>query len=70
MGGQPSSPGPPGGARLSDEEIRAIARAVRAAVARRPPDDPRADICSVRHELPPADEDRVIAELERNFGLN
>jgi hypothetical protein len=54
------------GRRLTDEEIRALARAIRDAVRRPPGDDWRDHICSVRHELPAADEDRLIAALERD----
>jgi hypothetical protein len=54
------------GGRLTDEEIRALARAIRDAVRRPPGDDWRDDICSVHHELPAADEDRLIAALARD----
>lgn len=51
-------------AALPDAEIRRIAAAVsRAMGRRRPPDDPRRDVLSPAHELPPADEDRVAAAL-------
>jgi hypothetical protein len=47
--------------RPTDAEVREIAAAIARAVRRPPPDDPRDNICSVMHELPPEDEDRVIA---------
>jgi hypothetical protein len=57
--------GPEGRARPSDDEILAIARRIRRAAFERPADDPRRDVLSVCHELPPADEARVEAALER-----
>jgi hypothetical protein len=50
---------------LTDAEIVVIARAIREAVRRAPTGDSRSDIGSAWHELPPDDEDRVIAALER-----
>jgi hypothetical protein len=47
----------------TDEEVRDIAAELTRAVRRPPPDDPRDNICSALHELPPEDEDRVIAAL-------
>jgi hypothetical protein len=49
---------------LSDAEVQTIAAAIARAVSHPPLGDPRDDILSLRHELPPADEDRVIAALE------
>jgi hypothetical protein len=49
----------------SDAAIREIARQVRAAFRRPPPDDHTRWILSAAAELAPADEDRVIAALAR-----
>ena len=49
---------------LTDAEIGDIAARIARAVAAPRPDDPRDDICAARHELPPKDEDRVIAVIE------
>jgi hypothetical protein len=59
MGPQRDPRGPP----PTDAEVRQIAAAIVRALRRPPPDDPRDNICSVINELPPEDEDRVIAAL-------
>ena len=50
--------------RLTDAEIRDIAEQIVRAVAAPRPDNPRDDICSRMHELPPEEEGRVIAVLK------
>ena len=53
----------PGGERLTGEEIMGIARRIARALTRPPEGDPRQDILSQTHELPPEDEARVEAAL-------
>jgi hypothetical protein len=48
---------------VSDEAIRAIARQIRAGIARRPPDPLSDSILSRKYELSHEDEERVIAAL-------
>ncbi len=50
---------------LSDADISGIARRVRAAMHRRPPDDRTTWILSAAFELAAADEDRVVAAVAR-----
>ncbi len=66
MSSQPRrSPAPyrPDRARPTDEEIRALAVRIARAMAGPRPDDGRDDILAPAYELPPKDEDRVIAAL-------
>jgi len=51
--------------RLSDVEVRRIARAIVRAVGRPPEGDHTRSIISVMQELSTDEEDRVIAEIER-----
>jgi hypothetical protein len=55
---------------VTDEEIGRIAVEIMRAMRRRqPPDERRQDIPSQLHELPRPDEDRVIAEIQRRYGV-
>ena len=56
-------PEPPDPEPLSDATIRAVARRIARAVRQPPRDSPADDILLPRHELAPADENRVIAAL-------
>jgi hypothetical protein len=59
-------PNPPAGG-LPQAEIERIAARILARMSRShgqpPPDDPRDDILAPRFELPPGDEDRVVAAV-------